>query len=59
MPWYRAYIDKEITEKGGGDHSRFIDLEADNKKQAEQDLKLKKNEVLNQVVELSWGPDGR
>jgi hypothetical protein len=27
MAWLRAYVDKKITSKGGGDHSRIIDFE--------------------------------
>jgi hypothetical protein len=64
MAWWRAYIDKEITDKGGGDHSRFYDWEEDlpnperplDPPELPAHAKLKRNEVLNQIVSLAEDP---
>ena len=52
MPWFRAYVDKSE----GGEHSRIVDGEAESADAYEKALKLKKNEQLGQVVELTF-PD--
>lgn len=53
MPWYRAYVDKAITAKGGGEHARIIDGEAESVEDFEKSLSLKKSEALGQIVELA------
>jgi predicted component of viral defense system (DUF524 family) len=51
----RVYIDKQITQDGGGEHSRVIDLAELNlstaRSQAEQLLAA--DETINQIVSVS------
>ena len=54
MPWYRAYVDKKTTAKGGGEHSRIIDGEAKSADAYERALDLEKDEQLGQIVELTF-----
>jgi len=54
MPWYRAYVDRKITDKGGGEHVRVLDGEAKDAESYEKGLKLKKDEAVGQVVELTF-----
>ncbi len=56
MPWFRAYIDKKVTDKGGGDHSRVHDAEAEDEEAFRDTVKLKKDEDLNQIVSLQGAP---
>jgi hypothetical protein len=67
MAWLRAYVDKKITSKGGGDHSRIIDFEVPDDgfrfllpenggpvevSDSKNLPKLKKDEQIGQVVRL-------
>lgn len=64
MPSYRAYIDKQVVQlhetcddptcghQEGGEHSRMIDGEAADASSFGESLKLKKGEVVGQIVEL-------
>ena len=52
MPWFRAYLERKITDKGGGDFTRIRDGEAESAEAYQKALKLKKNEQVTQVVEL-------
>lgn len=69
MQWYRFYIDKKITDAGGGDLSRVIDLELELPDFTKVDdrtnfllqdyqgkLDLADDEVLTHVAELAWDP---
>jgi hypothetical protein len=67
MAWLRAYVDKKITSKGGGDHSRIIDFEVPDdgfrfllpenggpvEVSSSKNLpKLKKDEQIGQLVQI-------
>lgn len=52
MPQYRFYINREITDKGGGDHIRYEDIEADDQEAAASEIKLESHEEIGDVVEL-------
>lgn len=54
-PATRVYVDKKLTEQGGGDHSRIIDLaELDpDKARSQAEAMLESDEAINQVVGVS------
>jgi hypothetical protein len=58
---FRFYVDRKIVRvKGvetGGDHARIVDVEADDLAGAEKLLRLKKGEVVNQVVSVTFAED--
>ena len=54
--FWRVYIDKKVTAKGGGEHSRVFDCEADNEQAALNQLELKRGEVAGQIVSLHEDP---
>jgi prolyl-tRNA editing enzyme YbaK/EbsC (Cys-tRNA(Pro) deacylase) len=58
MPHFRVYIDKKVTSKNGvvsgGDHSRVVDLEAEDQADAARQIDLKRNEEINQIVGVSY-----
>jgi hypothetical protein len=56
MAWYRIYIDKEITDQGGGDHARTFDCENDYADAALAQLVLETDETANQIVSLTGDP---
>jgi len=58
MNWYRIYVDKVFTDSGGGDHSRTVDMSADDPNAALEALELEADEQVNSIVELSEDPNG-
>ena len=66
MGMYRAYVDKRVTDEGGGEHSRIIDFEAPSEAVSFVYLenggpvevkdkhlpKIEKDEAIGQIVEI-------
>lgn len=58
-PATRVYVDKEITDQGGGEHSRFIDVAELDPEAARDQVAhmLELDEVINQVVGVTVGDE--